>query len=1573
MDKRAFDGATNSHIQLAQAREGAVENNQAQPDWAQLLRDPAAKISILDSGELQLQTPDGATLEIPGTAPLVRAFNAAPDALIRFLSDNPDTLLAWIQNGDNADGYLAIVEKIQNEIGGSSQTDPQASGFSNDGRAVSPDPMSQVNSDPLSLGPQPRSGSLVEDQITSRFGRDDLKRGEVGSAGEVPVVGTGAALGHLTGLPDEELGLRNGEKVYSSENFRFTGETTGVGQSIDHLWLLGDMEYYRASGDELTVDEILPDFDRSAPVYPPLIKAPLVFNAVEDTNLNDELFSAAEAILPVNDIVLTMDPAVGTIVAQPDGTLVYTPAPGFSGQTEFDYQLTDPRNGEFISGTATVIVEAVADPAAISGTATTPEDTLVAAPVTVTLGDTDGSETICYAEITDVPVGATLGFSGATSSTITPLAGGGLRFEGDTADIQADLLLLTFDPPLHFSGQVTLDVEVKTIESNADPLVPGFNDTETVNHPYVINVIPVADAPPTVGGNFVTDEDTRVALTGINSTIVDNDGSEVHTITISGVDANARLENAAGAEFPVTIEADGTRTYTIDPTLVGGVFYNPPPNEHGTFNMTITGTTTEQANGDQASNVAPIQVVINPVNDLPIPTGASSTDEDTQVGFGGNITIPPIVDPDGSESITRVEISGVPAGANVNGTAQGGATLNVVGGVITVTGPNEQSIRDTVATLALTPPLHTDDEIDLQIVIETTDAGVVAVTPPTTHTITVAAIADAPNLAASAAGTEDNPIDLVITTSLVDTDGSETYDFAEVTMPAGINLILPAILPNGIQVAKVGDVYTFTPGTATTAQFENFLANDIQIDPPLDSDVDFDVTIRVGTIESAPVGGQVTTLRNESSTTTTVVVTPVVDTPAINTVSSVNEDAIVDPSQPQAPGNITPHGFGAIVEGGITLGETAPGDTSEEITQIVVSGIPATATIGSTPVAGANIDTGTPGQVTITGTSETVIRDALKTLTIVPGSHEDADISLGVAVTVRDNDPDNAAASVTQTFNGTHGITVSAVADAPTLAASASGTEDNPIDFPITVGLTDTDGSETYDFAEITMPAGINLILPGALPNGIQMAKVGDVYTFTPGTATTAQFENFLANDIQIDPPLDSDVDFDVTVRVGTIESNLTDGQVVRLRNESSTTVTVEVLPVVDTPAINSNSSVNEDAIADPAQPQAAGNITPHGFGTPLEAAIVLGETAPGDTSEEITQVVITGIPASATLNSTPVVGANIDTATPGQVTITGTNETVIRDAIKTLTIVPGSHEDADISLGVAVTVRDNDPDNAASSTSQTFNGTHAIAVAAVADPPTLSASASGTEDNPIDFPITVGLNDTDGSETYDFAEVTMPAGINLILPGALPNGIQVTKVGDVYTFTPGTATTAQFENFLANDIQIDPPLDSDVDFDVTVRVGTIESNLTDGQVARLRNESSTTVTVEVLPVVDTPTINTASTMNEDAIVDTNLPQAPGNVSPHGFGAIAEAGISLGETAPGDTSEEITQIVITGMPGSATIGSTPVAGANIDTALLPGQVTITGTDETVIRDALKTLTIVPGLHDGRRLLRWVSR
>jgi len=1509
--------------------------------------DPATRVALSRDGQLTLLLKGDREFIIPGADPLIAAFRVKPWVLLQQLNDDRDALIAVLREANDPGTRSGTFENLIDELGG---LDPAAGENDEnerrigDGRAVNAGGGSEQDSalNPLGGSNTSELGGLNNE--TGRFGRDDIKRGEFGSTGEQLTVGVGEAIGHLTGLSDEEPGLRNGEKIVYEENQRFQGEATGVGVGIDHLWLLGDTEYYRASTDDRDVDGLLPDRGNTPPVYGPLSTGAKAFALREDEAFTGQLFSPAVTILPVTNILTTMNPTAGSVVLSPNGTFVYTPANGFSGKTEFTYSFTDPRTGQPVSGTVSLTVEAVADPALISGSAITPEDTPVAAPVNVQLQDPDGSETIAYAEITNVPPGATLGFSTAPSATVTNLPGGGLRLTGDTADIQAALQNLTFSQATHVSGKFTLAVEVQTIESNANPLVPGFNDTETVNHDLVIEVTPVADQPPVTGGSFTTNEDTRVELTTLAGNLVDTDGSEVLSFTVAGVDPGARLEDTAGNELSFQLQPGGTKSYTITPAQIGDVFYEPAPNAHGTDNMTITATATEQANNDAASSNAPVTVVINPVTDLPTITGSSTVDEDTAVNFGANINIGPVIDADGSERITQVTIAGVPTGVTPTGTNVGGATFsfNPTNGTITVSGGSGQDIRNTVASLGLTPQNDTDNNIDLQVRLTTIDAGVVATTPLVTHTIAVAAVADTPTVSGTATGDEDQPINLPISANLNDTDGSESYEFAEVTVPAGITLSVTSLPPGITQTAITGG-FRFEPGpTISAGDFETFLANNLRVQIPTDSDVDFNASVKVGVIESTLSGGEVTTLRAEQTATIPVTVNPVPDLPTITGSSSMNEDSITNTADQTQK---SPLNFGA----NISITENDKTDGSEAISRIVVSGIPEGATVTYAPVLGGAPVTvvGAAGgsSITLSVGTEDQIRDALESMTIVPPLHSDADITLGLAVTKNDS-------GVTATQNGMHTVHVAAVADAPTVSGTASGLEDQPIGLNITADLVDKDGSETYDFAEVTVPTGVTLSVT-SLPTGITQSNItgGLRFDIDPTRISAAAVENFLLNNLRVQAPKDSNVNFDVDVKVGTIESTLSGGQVALALNEAATTVNVEVTPVVDTPAINSSSTVKEDGIDDVSQPAGTGNTDVGAFGTAIEAGITLGETALGDTSEEVTQVVITGIPNDATIGTGTVAGATIDTGTPGQITVTGTSETVIRDALKTLTIVPGTHKDGDIPLGVAVTVRDSDPDDAGDTTSQTFNGTHTIQVAAVADEPTASGSAVGFEDQDLPVSINVGLTDTDGSETIKNVVIEgVPNGFTLTESSALA-GVLTNNGSGRYTVTG--ASDAETKDVLDNlTLAIaaapGPRTHLDTDFNLSVTVTAHESNPSEtgaGQIAHLEESETFTVPITVHAVADAVTHSGSSVLVEDV---------NGNVG----GDITFNKIDT------DGTESVTQVTVTGFPTGSTVTFEPVGGGARQ-PFTGTTLTLNGGPETQIRAALASLEIQPPLHsDG---------
>ena len=166
-------------------------------------------------------------------------------------------------------------------------------------------------------------------------------------------------------------------------------------------------------------------------------------------------------------------------------------------------------------------------------------------------------------------------------------------------------------------------------------------------------------------------------------------------------------------------------------------------------------------------------------------------------------------------------------------------------------------------------------------------------------------------------------------------------------------------------------------------------------------------------------------------------------------------------------------------------------DGSETL-EVVVSGMPAGATLSAGADNGDGTWTLTAGQLT--------------GLTITPPADSDTDVTL----TVTSTSPDGVdTAQTVDTFD----VTVTAVADAPTLTANdVAGNVDTAIALDITSALTDTDGSETLEVVVSGMPAGASL--SAGTDNG------DGTWTLNP-----AQLSG-----LTILPPASSDTDFTLTV-----------------------------------------------------------------------------------------------------------------------------------------------------------------------------------------------------------------------------------------------------------------------------------------------------------------------------------------------------------------------------------------------------------------------------------------------------------
>ncbi|MGE0093268.1 MAG: Ig-like domain-containing protein [Alphaproteobacteria bacterium] len=1143
---------------------------------------------------------------------------------------------------------------------------------------------------------------------------------------------------------------------------------------------------------------------------------------------------------------------------------------------------TEGENGDtaITTGTLNVVVNAVADaPTLTTADASGNENSAIALSIASALTDTDGSESLSIT-ISGVPAGAVL--SAGTNNG-----------DGTWTLTSAQLAGLTITPAANDGSDFTLTVTATSSEAaNGDTATTTATIAVTVNDA-------TADTPIVAVSNATGDEDTAIALS-ISSALTDTDGSETLSITIGGVPTGAVL--SAGTD-------NGDGTWTLTPAQLAGLSITPPHNSDSDFTLTVTSTATETGNGDTATATAALLVTVNAVADAPVvAVSPASGDEDSAIPLSIGAALS---DTDGSESITSIVISGVPTGATLSaGTDNGDGTWSLT--------PAQ------LAGLTITPPANSDADFSLTVAVTSTEAnGGDTATTTASIAVSVNAVADDPIVTVSpASGDEDSAIPLAIGTALGDTDGSESITSIVISgVPTGA--VLSAGTDNG------DGTWTLTPGQ---------LAG-LTITPPHDSDVDFTLTVAVTSTEGAN-GDTATTTATINVSVNAVADDPVVTAQDVTgsqnspipleitaaptdtdgsetisiTISGVPTGAVLSAGTDNGDGTwtLTPAQLAGLtitpppgsdddftLTVSVTSTESENGDSATVTSSFTVTVDDATAdtpTLSVSPASGnedtaialniASALTDTDGSetlsVTISGVPEgaslsagtdngdgtwTLTPGQLAGLTITPPHNSDADFTLTVSSTSTET-----ANGATSTTTASLAVTVNAVADAPSLAVSdASGSEDQPIALDIASALTDVDGSETLSITIAGVPTGASL--SAGTDNG------DGTWTLTP-----AQLAG-----LTVTPPANSDADFTLIVSATSTEA----------AGGSATTtasLAVTVNAVADDPVVTTSAASGDEDSA-----------------IPLSIGALLTDT---DGSESITSLVISGVPAGASLSAGTNNGDGTWTLTPAQ--------------LAGLTITPPHNSDVDFSLTVSVTSTEGENGDTATTTASI-----AVTVAAVADDPTVTVeNASGEQNTAIPLDIGASLNDTDGSETLSITISGVPTGATLSAG---------TDNGD------GTWTLTQAQ---LSGLTITPPTDSAEDFTLTVTATATESENGDTAVVT----SSLTVSVTDA-TADTPTLTVdPASGNEDTAIALNIASALADVDGSETLSITIAGVPAGAvlsagTDNGDgtwtlTSAQLAGLTITppvdsGDDFTLTISATSTETESGDTATITASLAVT--------------------------------
>eukprot|EP00736_Rhodelphis_marinus_P005903 Rmarinus@m.15987 len=270
-----------------------------------------------------------------------------------------------------------------------------------------------------------------------------------------------------------------------------------------------------------------------------------------------------------------------------------TPSPDFAEDFVVSVQ---GRSIEALTGDEAVVdkvsvsvsMEAKIDtPYVTAQSVTVSEDATVPLSISVSVADTDGSESITMIELET---------SAAPDGSSLAADTGILTHTNDVYSLaEADLSGLTMTLPSHYAGSFSLSLDVEaTEETNQQSVV------KSVVLP--VTVTAVADPASVVADDIVvetstatfTDHDLSIAVTQ-----ADTDGSEALVIAISDLPSGSQLLSSG-----TVVSQSGTGVYTVSQSDLSSLQLRLPlalSVSGSVYTLTVTATTTESLNSDSAA------------------------------------------------------------------------------------------------------------------------------------------------------------------------------------------------------------------------------------------------------------------------------------------------------------------------------------------------------------------------------------------------------------------------------------------------------------------------------------------------------------------------------------------------------------------------------------------------------------------------------------------------------------------------------------------------------------------------------------------------------------------------------------------------------------------------------------------------------------------------------------------------------------------------------------------------------------------------------------------------------------
>ncbi len=1221
--------------------------------------------------------------------------------------------------------------------------------------------------------------------------------------------------------------------------------------------------------------------------------------------------------------------------------------------TENDNDITANGQGvSSVSGTLSVVVHEQADPPALMlFNASGNEDTPVPLNIAAILTDTE--ETLSVT-VSGIPEGVTLS--------------AGTHNDDGTWTLEAgDLQGLTMTLAQNSSADFTLQV---TATSTTDDGTFA-EKSGSLN----VSIAGVADDANLNLTDIAADEGTPVPL-NIDASLVDTDGSETLSITLSNIPEGSTLTNALGSVLSVV---GGAVSLTSD--QLEGLTLTTPSGMDTDFTLLVTATTTEAdaaltGNGQGVSSVSGvINVDMQAVAEVPTLVLQVCVKRST---CRLALDISAIVsDPSETVSIT---IAGVPAGAMLS------AGSNNNDGTWTLTPAQLEG-------LTITPPADSNENFQLEITATSTEQDGTQASSSGSISIGVTGVADAPTLnTGTVSGLEDGAIPLNISANLNDTDGSETLSITIEGVPAGAQLSAGTHNADGswtLSGAQLSGL-TMTPPADASGNFSLMVTATSTENDGDSASVTGLMNINVGAVADAPTlilhdaaGFEDDAIPLEISTAANggdeIVGVTISGVPVGATLSAgtANPDGTWTLSANDLDGlKITPpENSNANFNLSVTVTSMDGDDLAETTQALNVSvtavadkptlDVPAQVAVeGSVPVdlnihgalndldgsesLSINISNIPDGAIlnigstvlSVVGGSINPQPSQLSGLQITPPPGFDGNFTLQVTATATDTDPDNVIPTGLETSVSigfidveVDGIVIN-TPDAPDLALEDTlGYEDSPIALDIDAAL--TDASETLSITISGVPAGAVLSAGTDLGNG--------TWSLLPEEAVG----------LTITPPDDSNVDFPLTV---TATSTTPDGDFANIRLSTSMS---SVLPIsrICLLTIGDPISVPDttDLVITNMGQESAGYSNSYGFfvmdaeGNPTTGMVIWPDTKQdiGDTftleGVDPASIGFFVIPNGGSNNpglgeQTEVTfhqdaGGNWIATGPDGNDLVGSGDPVL---FSKPTLNEGNFDYTTDNQSVG----NQNWEDLVGGGDQDFNDIN-INVQAIQQP--------GSTSTTYPLEITSSLNDTDGSETLSITISDLPEGVTLSAGEQADDG--------TWVLTPEQLTG----------LTISVPLGVSPDFDFQITATATEN---DGDTASV----STTVGVDGDDLADAPVLSvSAAEGNEDSAIELDISAALTDtdgsetlsitISGMPDGAELSAGTNNGDGSWTLSPDQLTGLTVTPPENSDTDFTLTVAATSRESSTGDTAVT-TGTLAVAVNAVADAPDVAAGDGDG---------